>query len=118
MNDTIRQSAALVLFIGMIITLFTVLLSSGTEKTKKTEKRKKKNMSKDVIIQKVVAPKNDDDKCSSFTASTSITCDQYCNNENLYAHCLDSAGNCFETNFTIQCACTSSDECAPTPSST
>ncbi len=112
MNDTIRQSAALVLFIGMIITLFTVLLSSGTEKTKK------KNISKDVIIQKVVAPKNDGDECSSFKASTKITCDQYCNNENLYAHCLDSAGNCFETNFTIQCACTSSDECAPTPSST
>ena len=112
MNDTIRQSAALVLFIGMIITLFTVLLSSGTEKTKK------KNMSKDVIIQKVVAPKNDGDECVKFTSNAGISCNQYCNNENLYAHCLDSAGNCFETNFTIQCACTSSDECAPTPSST
>lgn len=112
MNDMIRQGTALVLFIGMIITLFALLLPNSTGKAKK------KNMMKNVIIQKIVAPKNDGDKCSTFTGTTNITCDQYCSNENLYAHCLDSEGNCFETNFTIQCACTSSDECAPTPSST
>lgn len=109
-RDTIRQSGALVLFTGTIIALFIILIPSGTKKTKKTNKLK------DLIIQKVFTSKNDDDCCYQYTAKTGVTCDEYCSKENLYSHCLADRKNCYEDDYAIHCACTSSNECAPTPS--